>query len=334
MSESEMPLEILLDYLNKLAISSLNLWDIPDDCIVKLINVSENATYLVSNSSGFKAILRVHRENYHTERAIECELEWIANLSNKKSVKVPGHFIGKNNKPIQEAQIEGLKNKRYLVLFEFVEGIQPDENSELEKSFEELGEIAALTHVNSINWIKPKNFERLIWDANAVFGNNATWGDWRDGPNVTNKDKQILENAEAVVCRRLNNFGKSEERYGLIHADMRLANLLIDDNGTRLIDFDDCGFGWFLYDFAAAISFMEDDPRIPNLKSNWLKGYRKIRAISENDENEIETFIMLRRMALLAWVGSHIETPEASSLAPDFSKITVQIAENYLKKFS
>ena len=54
----------------------------------------------------------------------------------------------------------------------------------------------------------------------------------------------------------------------------------------------------------------------------------------ENDENEIETFIMLRRMALLAWVGSHIETPEASSLAPDFSKITVQIAENYLKNFS
>ena len=79
-----------------------------------MINVSENATYLVSNSSGFKAILRVHRENYHTERAIECELEWIANLSNKKSVKVPGHFIGKNNKPIQEAQIEGLKNKRIL----------------------------------------------------------------------------------------------------------------------------------------------------------------------------------------------------------------------------
>ena len=54
MSESEMPLEILLDYLKRLAYSSLKLWDIPDDCIVKLINVSENATYLVSNSSGFR----------------------------------------------------------------------------------------------------------------------------------------------------------------------------------------------------------------------------------------------------------------------------------------
>ena len=334
MSESEMSLEVLLAYLSKLAVSSIALWDIPKDCSVKLINVSENATYLVSNPNGFKAILRVHRENYHTERAIECELEWIENLSNKKSVKVPGHFIGKNNKPIQEAQIEGLKNKRYLVLFEFVEGVQPDENSELEKSFEELGEIAALTHVNSINWVKPKNFERLTWDTTAVFGSDPTWEDWRNGPNVTNKDKEILENAENVVCKRLVNFGKSKERYGLIHADMRLANLLIDENGTRLIDFDDCGFGWFLYDFASAISFMEDDPRIPHLKFYWLKGYRKIRSISEIDENEIDTFVMLRRMALLAWVGSHIETPEASSLAPDFSKITVQIAEKYLAKFS
>ena len=70
---------------------------------------------------------------------------------------------------------------------------------------------------------------------------------------------------------------------------------------------------------------MEDDPRIPNLKSNWLKGYRKIRAISENDENEIETFIMLRRMALLAWVGSHIETPEAVLWPQIFQKLRFKL---------
>ncbi len=38
---------------------------------------------------------------------------------------------------------------------------------------------------------------------------------------------------------------------------MRLANLLIDGDRVTLIDFDDCGFGWFMYDFAAAISFFE-----------------------------------------------------------------------------
>ena len=115
---------------------------------------------------------------------------------------------------------------------------------------------------------------------------------------------------------------------------MRLANLLIDGAETRVIDFDDCGFGWFLYDFAAAISFIETDPRIPDLKQAWLKGYRSIRPLSSDEEDEIDTFIMLRRMALLAWIGSHIEAPEPKALAPHFAEGTAAFGERYLTRFS
>ena len=38
---------------------------------------------------------------------------------------------------------------------------------------------------------------------------------------------------------------------------MRLADSLVGQEGTRLIDFDVCGHGWFLYDFAASISLIE-----------------------------------------------------------------------------
>ena len=139
--------------------------------------------------------------------------------------------------------------------------------------------------------------------------------------------------AELTIKKRLNDFGRSEERFGLIHADMRLANLLIDQNGTRLIDFDDCGMGWYLYDFAAAISFFEEDPRIPQLRKAWIQGYRKIRTLTEEDEVEINTFVMLRRLALLAWIGSHIEAPEAQELAPGFAQGTTNLALAYLEKF-
>ena len=111
---------------------------------------------------------------------------------------------------------------------------------------------------------------------------------------------------------------------------MRLANLLTGPNGTRLIDFDDCGFGWFMYDFAAAISFIEDDPRIPALKASWLEGYRAVRDLPREDEAEIDTFIMLRRMALLAWIGSHIEAPEPQALAPGFAETTARLGLQWL----
>lgn len=111
---------------------------------------------------------------------------------------------------------------------------------------------------------------------------------------------------------------------------MRLANLLIGDTGTRLIDFDDCGYGWFMYDFAASISFIEDDPRIPGLRGAWIKGYRSVRTLSAEDEAEIDTFIMLRRMALLAWIGSHIEAPEPQELAPGFAATTARLGQAFL----
>ena len=112
---------------------------------------------------------------------------------------------------------------------------------------------------------------------------------------------------------------------------MRFANLLVGQEGTRLIDFDDCGHGWFLYDFAASISFIEDDPRIPTFRSAWVRSYRAVRNLSVRHEAEIDTFIMLRRMALLAWIGSHIEAPEPQKMAAEFARVTAKLGKHYLQ---
>ena len=43
---------------------------------------------------------------------------------------------------------------------------------------------------------------------------------------------------------------------------------------------------------------------------------------------------MMRRLALLAWIGSHIEVDTAKELAPTFAPVTKNLAELYLDKFS
>ena len=333
MAKDEMPLEEQLRHLEVMADQALPLWDLPEGAHARLINVSENATYLVQ-AGDFRAVLRIHRENYHTHRAIECELAWSAALNAESRVKTPGVYVGRNGDPIQEASVPGLPCPRFLVLFHHVPGEQPDESHDLEGPFAELGGIAAETHLHSIGWQRPEPFERLTWNLETVFGDDPTWGHWRDAPNVTPEIEAILARVEETVKNRLTAFGTGPERYGLIHADMRLANLLIGEEGTRLIDFDDCGFGWFLYDFAAGISFMEDHPKIPELRAAWVEGYRMVRDLSGEEEREIDSFIMLRRLALLAWIGSHIEAPEPQELAPDFARVSAELGEAYLAKFA
>ena len=87
-----------------------------------------------------------------------------------------------------------------------------------------------------------------------------------------------------------------------------------------------------MYDFAAGISFIEDHPQVPALRQAWLEGYQDVRPLSAADRDEIDSFIMLRRLALLAWIGSHSDTDLARSQAPHFAAVSAGLARDYLDR--
>jgi Ser/Thr protein kinase RdoA (MazF antagonist) len=143
----------------------------------------------------------------------------------------------------------------------------------------------------------------------------------------------LFERLSTAIARRLEAYGQDPERFGVIHADLRLANLLVDETGTRVIDFDDCGLGWFMYDLGTALSFIEHRPEVPEWVAAWVAGYRKVLDLAQADEDEIPTFILLRRLLLVAWIGSHSATELAQEMGVDYTNDTVALAENYLAKF-
>ena len=318
--------------LIEFASRSLDLWDIPGNAEARLINLSENATFLVTGAGGYKAVLRLHREGYHCERAITSELAWMDALRADGVIETPRVIPGRNGMAIQKWSQPNTRGTRFLVLFHFIDGRAPDETGDLVPMFHELGAIAARCHDQALNWTRPPGFHRLNWNVETVFGRFSTWGDWREAPGVNEQIQATLEAVETTIKRRLSAYGNSPDRYNLIHADMRLANLLQESGDMRLIDFDDCGFGWLMYDFAAAVSFIEDDPRLSDFRQAWLKGYQTIRHLGSADIAEIDTFVMLRRMALLAWIGSHFEAPEPQRLAPHFAATTARLGRAWLSR--
>ncbi len=325
--------EDLVARLARLAQNALPLWGIDKETPTTLINLSENATYRVDLPEGPPRILRVHREDYHSKKAIGCELAWLEALRRDGGVITPPVISGRNGEEIQTAQSPELARPRHMVLFEFLEGEEPEETQDLIKPFETLGAISAKLHIHARGWQRPANFERLTWDYEHMLGATPNWGDWREAPAMDAAALKILERQDAVIRRRLAVFGKASGRYGLIHADLRLANLLLHGDSTWVIDFDDCGFGWNLYDFATAVSFFEESPQVPDLATSWVKGYRAHLPLPAEDEAEMMTFVVLRRMVLLAWIGSHSETDLAKEQGPAYTRDSCALAERYLEIF-
>lgn len=309
----------------------LALWHGLDGSQPTLINLSENHTFRLDMPNGDRAILRIHRPHYHTRLAIESELAWMQALRADTCLFTPRPIAGRDGNLVQSAPFTSPDDVRHMVLFAFENGAEPVVGDDLTPVFSQLGALAAQCHAHVERWQPPAPFERQIWTAEAILDPDAIWGDWRAGPGVSGSIRAQLDALDARLRQSLTHYGQGKDRFGLIHADMRLANLLVEHGVTRIIDFDDSGFCWFGYDFAAAISFFEDSHTVPALRSAWLEGYRQHRAFTQEDEAMLDTLVMLRRMALLAWIGSHAETELAQSLHASFASVTAELAERYLE---
>jgi Ser/Thr protein kinase RdoA (MazF antagonist) len=293
-----------------------------------LVNLSENHTFRIDGPGG-RFFLRVHRPGYQSAAAIESELAWVTALRAETSLPVPLPLRGRDGHLVQQLSMGGLA-PRYAVLFAAVPGREPRPADDLAALFETLGRYAATAHRHAEIFRPPAGFVRPRWNAGAILDAGGPWGDWRSAPHVEGRVGGVLAELDRALRAALAAYGEKPDRFGLIHADMRLANLLVEGERVTLIDFDDCGFGWFMYDFAAAVSFHEDDPQAGEWRTRWLAGYEAVRPLVPADRAVLEAMVLLRRMALLAWIGSHHETELARAHADDFAARTARLAVKYL----
>jgi Ser/Thr protein kinase RdoA (MazF antagonist) len=318
--------------MDELAAAAMARFGLSSSATAELCNVSENHTYRVEDpDSGRRYALRVHRPGYRTARQIESELEWLDALRADGAVDTCVPIRTPDGGRVIAVHDDELGD-RNVVMFDWLDGAEPDpEGDEVIAGFRLLGAVSARMHAHARAWKRPDHFERPAWDYQHTLGTRGHWGAWQDGLGMGAEERRLLARLDATIAGRLAAYGRSPERFGLVHADIRLANLLVDDGHVRVIDFDDSGYAWFMYDFATTVSFMEDHPRVPELRDAWLEGYRSIAPLAPADEAELDTFVMLRRLLLVAWIGSHHTfATEAAELGAGFTAGTCTLAERYL----
>lgn len=321
---------------DQLATDVLNKYGWQDTDESKLIVLSENATYMIKNKeTGAKeGVLRISRPGYHTLDELKSEMKWLKQINDYTPIIVANPIKGLDGKEVQIVKGND-GNDYYCVVCEFLAGDAPDENNEarMVKQFVYLGETTAYLHRQTEIWNGTAKLDRIEWTYDTIIGEHAAWGRWQEFKDMTPEAIQMLEKVSTIIKKRLERYGKNENNYGLIHADLRLANLLLEGEQIKVIDFDDCGFGWHLHDLASALSFIEDKPIVPKLVNAWLDGYRKVLPFTDTDFEEIDTFIMMRRLQLTAWLASHKESGPVAELSIGWMDGTIELAERYLRLF-
>lgn len=312
------------------------LWPF-DDAQASLIAFSENATYLLSSpATGEKyGVLRVGRPGYHDMDEYRSEIMWLRQINDYTPLKVANPLPACDGEYIQV--VHGQDGIDYFCMVsEFLTGVTLEHDNDPSRApahFRTLGEITAYLHRQTYIWNGTKDIKRKHWDYESMLGPNGIWGDWHDYPDLPDDARAELDRCSAIIKRRLDRYGKTPENYGVIHADLRDTNIIVDGDDIKVIDFDDFGFGWHLHDLASSLSFIEDRPDVPDLVNAYLDGYRTVMPFTDTDFVEIDTFILQRRMQMMAWMGSHQDSTPVQGYMVGYLDGTMGLADRYLRMF-
>ena len=275
---------------------------------IRLIAYTGNGLYQVNVPAGNriapgKYTLRLHQPNYMKPKFIVSEMEWLSAL-HQEGIPVP--------KPVRN--LEGgwltvadgnyeVPQKRNCTLIGWTEGRLLNKNLR-PKHFRSLGRVVGRMHEQSRSWKRPKGFVRPHWDWDGLFGDGFSYG--VPAADAREAIPKAHQNAFNEVLNRVREtseqMGKGKNVYGLIHADLGLGdNVVFHAGEARPFDFDDCGFGYWVFDFGVALAqyFIDTNDTSKTMREAMLAGYEEIADLEGIGIEYLDLFMAARIAQLM-----------------------------------
>ena len=269
----------------------------------ELLSVSENIVFRVNTDDGKSLQMCLHRSWYHNLQELISERIWTRALRDYGlSTPVPVPALNGN----EYVLVRGKNGEtRYASMNQWVDGetmhhiIARSEDFAL--YFRRLGKMAAQIHNQSSRWQPPEGFRRHSLDADGLMGLSPWWGPFWKAPFLKANERVKFASLRETLHDRLLQLDKGPETYSMIHADLAPGNLIINGEHLHVIDFDDAGFGWHMYELTTGLYPYQDHPRFSEMVSAVLEGYREIRQLDPESATLLDLFLLVRALTLVGW---------------------------------
>ena len=255
-------------------------------------------------------LLRIHEPGYQEPEAIELELTWLAAMRREANLPVPEPIPTLDGQWLLSIDVPRVEGRRNCSLLRWIKG-RSVKNRFRPHHLRAQGRLMARLHQFSIQWQPPSGLCKRKFDWDGLFQNDV-------GSGMANAEAWALlsplhREAFSFVAARMRevmaDWGEGLDVFGLIHGDLGVdANLFFWHGEPRAIDFDDSGFGYWVFDLAVALDACRDDPAYARYREALLDGYAEIRSLPEKQAAQIELFLAALQVYWNLWAvgGTHL----------------------------
>jgi Ser/Thr protein kinase RdoA (MazF antagonist) len=279
-------------------------------------------------------LLRVHRPGWHgtveeTHAAVQSEMRWLNALNHDTDLVVPLPFATNAGVYTVAGSTAGIPEAHVCSALGWVNG-RFQAHAPKPVHFYRVGVLTAQLHNHAAAWPIPDDFVRDAWDWDALFGGKISFPGlsaqeiWALVPDP---QRGVLEDAALLLHAVMDELGTSPEAWGLIHSDLHLENVLFAGDAARPIDFDDCGFGHWIYDMAVTLWEWCSHQEWPAFCQAYLDGYTQHRPLPQEQLHQLNAYMAGREASIgLAIVARTVEVPEYRQyLAEDMEDVAQTI---------
>lgn len=327
--------------LRRLALEALTAYAIHEPHLT-VLSYGHNTMFRIDLTGGERYVLRIQRPGWGTVESVHSELMWLAALHRDTDLVVPEPVPARDGDLLTVAAVEGVPEPRICVLFGWIAGRFVDAGL-TPSHLERVGALMAQLQLHGFRFRPPVGFMRgrlysLTGKANKASRRGGALvrcpaenaDDEEDAIRLVTEACSPQDGARVELLigkirqtQRAVGYGPAD--YGLIHADLHQWNTFFHQGQVRAIDFDDCGYGHYLYDMAVTLSEVTRRQNTPALREGFLAGYRSVRPLSTEQEGRLDTFIALRELQNMIW---RIETREQPAFRDNWASIVQAMLED------
>lgn len=284
------------------------------------INYEYNATLKVEATDGRLFALRINTNSPRTPENLRAEIAFVRFLAEDGRVKVP-HPIENTEGDFYTSILHDASGRAFhCVLYSWILG-EELEDEPTDEQLKALGAAMATMHLVAQGFNLPNGSVLPTFD-------DPLW--WTE--DFLLSEKSVLDaEAKELITRALSAIKSGVAKFYadatpmLIHADMHGGNVLWHEGSLSVIDFDDCGLGLPIQDFATALYYLDT----PEQDAAFKEGYKSIAPIPECSEKEMKMFFLQRRIVLLNYLYE-TSNLEHKSMIPEYQEESLRRIRNFL----